>query len=642
MNKRNTARSSFLYASFAFALMIFVAVAQDTQAAGNDEKGNSNSKSEKESKSANPLKQIGKGIRGFGGRLQGVGARSLKEPYIKTLADTRDFSALAGQSKMIAENAGLNLRADARRDIVHSASTQKYLEGIRDKLLVVWPYEGPTPPIYIIASPFYEMSATHDGGILVNTGMLKAADSEDEIAYLLGHELGHILLGHFIRDEMTQDLVRRARLTADIVMLSNSVASSGIHQVNSPQVLQVVQDKGAINQFNAKSYSILDDTEDSIAYGFLPQWKRGHEDQADILAIDLLVGANYSLDAAPIVFEKISQANVDKKAEMKRLKARMDELATSPMNVLASVSSSPNSAAQIQSLAYGNTAALAPIFASAWSGIRKAGRKDLVESTLVPEHRKPEARKKSVVAYFDKFYVDHADAGIILTEDPLNNLRMSKDYNAAVSAADQVFSAKKAMSTGDYTAADEYAMSALSGYRNDFPQARWVRHRVRQIQGNPTKAIENLELALNSSHPGHRTYDQLASLYYATGQRQTAMSTATKGEKRFSNNVHFLPERIFSVALTDKTKAGDLMLTCLEAEQQYLDGPCQAAYFGMNPNYRREFVSELSRRGCAGREKRGSGGARVFGNVANALSLPGLGQQPARLACPLDNVRKSH
>lgn len=79
--------------------------------------------------------------------------------------------------------------------------------------------------------------ATTGGYVYVNTGLLKAADNEAQVASVIGHEMGHIQSNHLI-EQMQQTALSRGLLTAAGVN-QNILANIGIElALNKPHSRQ--------------------------------------------------------------------------------------------------------------------------------------------------------------------------------------------------------------------------------------------------------------------------------------------------------------------------------------------------------------------------------------------------------------------
>lgn len=75
---------------------------------------------------------------------------------------------------------------------------QNQLDRVQDiyhKLVIATGRASEVPPLYVVESD--EANAYTDGSsVVILTGMLKITKNDDEIATILGHEIGHVLLEH--------------------------------------------------------------------------------------------------------------------------------------------------------------------------------------------------------------------------------------------------------------------------------------------------------------------------------------------------------------------------------------------------------------------------------------------------------------
>lgn len=55
---------------------------------------------------------------------------------------------------------------------------------------------GVNPSLRLIRSPAVHASVSHNGTVFVSSGMLKLIETESEYAFIIAHEMAHILLGH--------------------------------------------------------------------------------------------------------------------------------------------------------------------------------------------------------------------------------------------------------------------------------------------------------------------------------------------------------------------------------------------------------------------------------------------------------------
>ncbi|ACB51517.1 unknown [Crocosphaera subtropica ATCC 51142] len=149
----------------------------------------------------------------------------------------------------------------ARNQLVEDEEVINYIKGIAGKMT---PYMGRDfdYEYYVVKDPNINAFALPGGKIVVNSGAIIAANSESEIAGLLGHEISHAVLSHgFLK-----------------VAKANFLNSSG-------QVVGSVQELQQGVPFITRMSTLI-----NLAYS------REAETQADILGTRVLASAGYAAD----------------------------------------------------------------------------------------------------------------------------------------------------------------------------------------------------------------------------------------------------------------------------------------------------------------------------------------------------------
>ncbi|WP_180956034.1 M48 family metalloprotease [Monaibacterium marinum] len=175
--------------------------------------------------------------------------------------------------------------------------TERKLEAILQSLVVHVPggvVPGGEVRIHPEASGFYGARATDTNDIYVNIGLLAGASSEDEVAFIIAHELAHIALAHNQANSIMEGL---RNTTETLTAAASFGAALGIQ------------------------FAGLDDEDfsdvmiGSIVAGQLTEiaataiYTRPHELEADIFAADLMVAAGYDLGAVPSTFGRLENGN---------------------------------------------------------------------------------------------------------------------------------------------------------------------------------------------------------------------------------------------------------------------------------------------------------------------------------------------
>ena len=166
--------------------------------------------------------------------------------------------------------------------ILEDAELAEYISALGWK--IAGAYEGSRPELNFltIADARINAFALPGGFIGVNAGLLLAADSESEVAGVLGHELVHVTQRHIAR---SQDEGRAASIATWATVLAAILAGSG-----NPDVII-----GALSLGQAVSY------ERQAAY------TRAHEQEADRIGIQIMAAAGFAPEGMASFFGKLEQ-----------------------------------------------------------------------------------------------------------------------------------------------------------------------------------------------------------------------------------------------------------------------------------------------------------------------------------------------
>lgn len=223
------------------------------------------------------------------------------------------------------------LEANRPRDLAQERSTGRglidappltdYLNKVLARVAEQAPAQNVPARIYVKDSLEINASALPSGAIVVPMGLLRVIATEDELAFLLGHEFSHVMKRHHTSDWY----LNAQKYSLAGMELGFDVAKSFRHR------------------FAGKAENQLDDlmlaNEASLLLSetlLSPAWTRSQEDEADVLGLDLMYTAGYDYRAAFTVVDKLGEAEKQLVAEQKEpgervldyLESRVDE--TSP------------------------------------------------------------------------------------------------------------------------------------------------------------------------------------------------------------------------------------------------------------------------------------------------------------------------
>ncbi len=88
--------------------------------------------------------------------------------------------------------------------LVQDAEVNRYINVLGDSLARVTPRSDLNWHFYIVDSPDINAFAVPGGFIYVNRGLIERASKMDEVAGVIGHEIGHVVLRHSIKQMAQQ------------------------------------------------------------------------------------------------------------------------------------------------------------------------------------------------------------------------------------------------------------------------------------------------------------------------------------------------------------------------------------------------------------------------------------------------------
>lgn len=190
---------------------------------------------------------------------------------------------------------------------VPSPALHDYVQGVMLRLLkgVNMPASF-RPEVRILAAPQFAGECTPDGTLILTVGLLEQLETEDELAFVIGHELAHAIYRHEAPDwfKKSQYYAVVNGTAVDTVAQSAAFALGGATGTNIGRALDVAQHLAKL------SSNVL-----------MPQMERGQEDAADALGFDLMVKAGYDPEAPLAVMDKLAQQEVEAERAAQAAKA---------------------------------------------------------------------------------------------------------------------------------------------------------------------------------------------------------------------------------------------------------------------------------------------------------------------------------
>ena len=161
----------------------------------------------------------------------------------------------------------------------------EYLESLIYELVTHSQLEDRRIELVVVDNPTINAFAVPGGVIGVHNGLLLYAQTQDELATVLAHEIAHLSQRHFSRGvefQKRQAPINLAAMLTSLVIMATAGGDAGLAALSASQ---------AMAQDNALRYS------------------RGNEQEADRIGMQTMVDAGMDPHAAPAMFERMMQAS---------------------------------------------------------------------------------------------------------------------------------------------------------------------------------------------------------------------------------------------------------------------------------------------------------------------------------------------
>ena len=493
------------------------------------------------------------GAIGAGG---GFSVSGKKGPFVKQVASRKlDQATQGGGSLALASDAVNSGQYQAAR--LRMPETEARVAALLDGIDSRWPYpKGQPLQVHILGVDYFNAYSLPDGSIMVAFGLLDQAQSDDEVAFVLAHELGHVRLGHFNRAAGAQQKRQMASQLGQLFVVGAALHSGGaVSAIAQGTAAQA----GATNDFLHFLVNVTTE----------PTHSRGQEDEADCIGYDLSLAASYSADSASArVFDTI-QADQVKRASMTdaldaQLKSQLGQVLTEG-TAQSFLSGGLSPGGMRNSLIRG-----AGMFAL---GVASAGMSD-----QGPQHRPPEERKKGISQYSIDAYPD----GAPLREEQhawLTQVRASKEYAQGKIAVEAIAEAKKARAAGDYPTATKAVARAM---QTNFRDAPLVLNEAARLHDDMGDASGSDRLFLQAHASPDQTVDGYLDhvrMLYRTRQNDRAMQIIQDGTQRFDNDEKPFLSLMIAIARQSgrPDEAQRYLQQCLSYNDDGLTKDCQLA-----------------------------------------------------------------
>jgi len=435
----------------------------------------------------------------------------------------------------------LNLQRSNGLGLVHAPELQAYLKGVLDRLVAVSPVAGVPAHVGIRASEDFGATSTADANVFVNLGLIRKMESEDELAFVLGHELSHVILGH-TSSEIVQKTQRQLAVLTEIGgAVENRIrAAQGEHGTGTMAKESRIKDQNRLILLNTLVLN--------------PAWTRGQEREADLLGTDLLAKAGYDPKAVDEVMGKLIQAERDTSRptvdtvveDIKRIEDVAPREATSGARAAAQAADASSS--------YG----LGLVKTLGGEALTYVGTK---AQELKSDHPKAEERQADLRRYVEREYAGASAA--VARQQPLRQALGEPRTKEILAHYEQAYEAWDFLQQGNDKVAEKLARSSLSGSTSDHASPRYYVSLMREKQGDLRKALEILEVAYDAPEPSLRVYQRSSELRDRLGDNRGAIELLERANRKFGEPPTLMPDLIQAYRRAGrKADADRLALEC--------------------------------------------------------------------------------
>ncbi len=518
--------------------------------------------------------------------------------------------AFADEAGNRGEHHGLRLRMP---------QTEAAIAAMIQQMDTIWPHDPRRPvQVHILASGFYAPTALPDGSILVPLGLLIQVETDDELAYILAHELSHVRLGHFADDQgfrqqrQTGQRLGQAYSIAATLYQMRADASGGGFRTYQADPAQAERERArAAAAANALNVMVNVFAE--------PAWARSQEDQADALAFDLSEAVGFNgLAGADSAFGRM-EADFDlRRSTAVAMEAQLNETAQEALT-------ESNLAAALNGGAGSVVEGLLGSFA------RRGARRgfQLASGYFGQRHRPPEARSEGLSTYADEAYPDRS--GFMDTRDTaLLEMRASNEFQQAVIAVDAMQAAQERRLAGDVQGA---LVEISRAQATSFGRAPAILNAAAAIHADAgdfdeaDRLYSQAHTQDDDSLEGHVAHVQMLM---RAGRRDRARQVIQQGADRYGGGElgekAFLPSLIAISLLDGEEQQGIRYLQrCMAYAEESLSRDCTIAatspgdpqrYDSLSPEARFEIDQTVRTNRTAGADT-GFGG---LGDAVNSIS----------------------
>lgn len=210
-------------------------------------------------------------------------------------------------------NQGIGPYLEADIYLFNDEELDIYLHDILHRLAEPLNFELPELKIIVESNPRFSAYVDEFIQIHLSTGLLRSLSNEDQVAGVIAHELGHIVLRHNLEKKAHSSVTSMIGIASSMTsqLAGNRRARSSL-DFSSEDTLR------AANSLDTVALLWTDLLE--------PSWSRNNEREADQFAMDVMKAAGYNHEELITAVSKIHDANAVRSQRLNRLNQISGEL----------------------------------------------------------------------------------------------------------------------------------------------------------------------------------------------------------------------------------------------------------------------------------------------------------------------------
>ena len=436
------------------------------------------------------------------------------------------------------------VRPAINSELVKIKELSNYLNGIKSRLLEQWPVKVDHDIcIYVTTNRTFTAYST-PWDIVLSMGVILDVSSEDELAFIIGHELSHILLQHhdvpnyFKKQEETVGLASKTAILAakfEDMKVEKQGKKISVKQQNLSSTKRKMTDAYKIAMaINCMSNNVISS-----------MLSRKNEEEADFLGTDLIVKAGYNASGYGAALDRIESSLVFTEAQLKAKKEKYQKIVTT-----LSSSEIPDGD-ELKMLAY--------LYANELSTKMLQG--------FAARYYNFDERIESIASYMGREYPEESLR--VFKTDVLERSLKGGECGRIIKKYIFASNAMRALDEGDLKKAEALAVKSVSGSTGSHSYPRATFSLVRQAQGDLRKAAVNLNLIGSWEDSSLETVYRASRLNTQRKQYNKALTILDKSSKALGAESMVYPEMISVHVAAGNTQEVDTVLELCTAQNDF-------------------------------------------------------------------------